>query len=40
MVALQAGDAETLRLWGELVELSKHYFNPIYTRLGITLTDD
>ena len=23
---------ETLRLWGELVELSKHYFNRIYSR--------
>ncbi|WP_328331250.1 arginine--tRNA ligase [Kribbella sp. NBC_00382] len=39
VVALQAGDAETLRLWGELVEFSKHYFNRIYTRLGVTLTD-
>ena len=40
VVALQAGDPETLRLWRELVELSKHYFNRIYTRLGVTLTDD
>ena len=40
VVALQAGDAETLRLWRELVELSQHYFNRIYTRLGVTLTDD
>ncbi|WP_203335456.1 arginine--tRNA ligase [Nocardioides limicola] len=39
VVALQAGDSETLRLWDELVELSKHYFNAIYSRLGITLTD-
>lgn len=39
VVALQAGDGETLRLWHELVELSKHYFNAIYSRLGITLTD-
>ena len=39
VVALQAGDNETLRLWDELVELSKHYFNAIYSRLGITLTD-
>lgn len=39
VVALQAGDGETLRLWEELVELSKHYFNAIYSRLGITLTD-
>ncbi|MDX6264436.1 MAG: arginyl-tRNA synthetase, partial [Kribbellaceae bacterium] len=40
VVALQGGDAETLRLWGELVEFSKHYFNRIYARLGVTLTDD
>jgi arginyl-tRNA synthetase len=39
VVALQGGDPETLRLWGELVELSKHYFNRIYSRLGVTLTD-
>ena len=40
VVALQGGDADTLRLWGELVELSTHYFNKIYTRLGVSLTDD
>lgn len=39
VVALQAGDPETLRLWHELVELSKHYFNRIYGTLGVTLTD-
>jgi arginyl-tRNA synthetase len=39
VVALQAGDHDTLRLWRELVELSKHYFNKIYVRLGVTLTD-
>ena len=39
VVALQSGDADTLRLWGELVELSKHYFNRIYSALGVTLTD-
>jgi arginyl-tRNA synthetase len=39
VVALQAGDPETLRLWQELVELSKHYFNKIYARLGVTLTN-
>ncbi len=39
VVSLQAGDADTLRLWGELVELSKHYFNRIYALLGVTLTD-
>jgi arginyl-tRNA synthetase len=40
VVELQAGDADTLRLWRELVELSRHYFNLIYGRLGVTLTDD
>ncbi len=39
VVLLQGGDPETLRLWAELVDLSKHYFNRIYSRLGVTLTD-
>lgn len=39
VVALQAGDEQTLQLWGELVGLSKQYFNRIYSRLGVTLTD-
>src|SRR5436190_10105885 len=40
VVLLQGGDVETLRLWQELVDDSKHYYNMIYQRLGITLTDD
>jgi arginyl-tRNA synthetase len=40
VVSLQAGDPETLKLWNELVDLSKIYFNKIYSTLGITLTDD
>ncbi|GGQ16308.1 arginyl-tRNA synthetase [Actinomadura coerulea] len=40
VVALQAGDAETLRLWNVLVDVSKRYFNSVYGRLGVTLTDD
>ncbi|WP_433333160.1 arginine--tRNA ligase [Spirillospora sp. CA-294931] len=40
VVALQAGDPETLRLWRLLVEASKRYFNTVYRRLGISLTDD
>jgi len=40
VVALQSGDAETLRLWHDLIELSKIYFNRIYDRLDVTLTDD
>jgi arginyl-tRNA synthetase len=39
VVLLQGGDAETLRLWRELVDDSKHYYNMIYQRLGVTLTD-
>lgn len=39
VVALQAGESDTLRLWRELLELSKRYFNTVYSRLGITLTD-
>ncbi|HEV8115512.1 MAG TPA: arginine--tRNA ligase [Acidimicrobiales bacterium] len=40
VVLLQAGDAETLRLWHLLVEESKRYFNLVYRRLGVLLTDD
>ncbi|WP_067456674.1 arginine--tRNA ligase [Actinomadura macra] len=40
VVALQAGDPETLRLWQILVEVSKRYFNSVYGRLAVTLTDD
>ena len=40
VVQLQAGDADTLRLWNELVDLSKLYFNRIYSTLGVTLSDD
>jgi arginyl-tRNA synthetase len=39
VVKLQAGDADTLRLWHELVDLSKQYFNRVYSTLGVTLTD-
>lgn len=39
VVELQSGDSETLRLWRELVDLSKSYFNRIYAKLGVTLTD-
>ncbi|MDA0565457.1 arginine--tRNA ligase [Streptomonospora sp. S1-112] len=39
VVALQAGDPETLRLWRELVDLSKVYFNRVYATLDVTLTD-
>ena len=39
VVALQAGDPETLRLWNKLVNDSKQYYNTIYALLGVTLTD-
>ena len=39
VVALQAGDPETLRLWQELIDLSTAYFNSIYSALDVTLTD-
>jgi arginyl-tRNA synthetase len=39
VVALQAGDPETLRIWRTLVDDSKQYYNTIYRRLGVTLTD-
>jgi arginyl-tRNA synthetase len=39
VVALQAGDDETLRLWNKLVNDSKQYYNTIYALLGVTLTD-
>jgi arginyl-tRNA synthetase len=39
VVALQAGDPDTLRLWQLLVDDSRQYFNAIYQRLGVTLTD-
>jgi arginyl-tRNA synthetase len=39
VVLLQAGDAETLRLWGVLVAESTRYFNAIYDMLGVLLVD-
>jgi len=40
VVLLQSGDAETLRLWRLLVDESKRYFNLVYHRLDVLLTDD
>jgi arginyl-tRNA synthetase len=39
VVALQAGDPETLRLWTQVINDTKQYYNTIYARLGVTLTD-
>jgi arginyl-tRNA synthetase len=38
VVALQAGDAETLALWRRLVDESARRFDAVYRRLGVTLT--
>lgn len=37
---LQGGDADSMRLWQRLIDLSKTYFNRAYTELDVTLTDD
>jgi arginyl-tRNA synthetase len=39
VVALQGGDAQTLRLWRMLVDESERYFLAVYDRLGVRLTD-
>src|SRR5580704_17127498 len=39
VVDLQGGDPDTLRLWQELVDMSKDYLHRIYGRLLVTLTD-
>jgi arginyl-tRNA synthetase len=38
VVALQAGDPQTLRLWKLLVDESSSYFTAVYERLGVKLT--
>ena len=40
VVALQAGEQVTRRLWQTLVAESKKYFGTVYERLGVRLTDD
>jgi arginyl-tRNA synthetase len=40
VVLLQAGDARTLELWRQLVELSKQCFASVYERLGIGLRSE
>jgi arginyl-tRNA synthetase len=39
VVALQAGAPETLRLWTKLVNDTEQYYNAVYARLGVLLTD-
>jgi arginyl-tRNA synthetase len=40
VVLLQSGDPETLRLWHILVAESVRYFDEVYAKLGVLLTDD
>ena len=40
VVALQAGDPETRRLWKILVDQSVAYFTEVYTKLDVTLVAD
>ncbi|HVC14039.1 MAG TPA: arginine--tRNA ligase [Acidimicrobiales bacterium] len=40
VVLLQHGDEETLRMWRVLVEHSIAYFDEVYAKLGVLLTDD
>lgn len=40
VVALQAGDPETLAGWQQIVAESKIYFNEVYAKLGVLLTDE
>ncbi len=40
VVLLQSGDEETLRLWRALVAESVRYFDVVYEKLGVLLTDD
>jgi arginyl-tRNA synthetase len=40
LVRLQAGDQDTLVIWQRLVDISRGYLHQVYTRLGVSLTDD
>lgn len=40
VVKLQNYDPETIELWQRLVDMSAEYFNLIYSKLGVQLTDD
>lgn len=40
VVMLQSGDPETLRLWKLQVDLSMQYFDRLYRKLGVLLTND
>jgi len=40
VVLLQSGDEATIELWHRLVSKSNDYFNLVYSKLGVLLTDD
>ncbi len=40
VVLLQARDPETIEIWQRLVDMSNTYFQGVYSRLGVLLTDD
>ena len=40
VVLLQSGDPETMRLWRLLVAESVRYFDDVYAKLGVLLTDE
>jgi arginyl-tRNA synthetase len=40
VVKLQSYDAETIAIWQRLVAMSNEYFNRVYRKLGVLLTDD
>jgi arginyl-tRNA synthetase len=40
LVRLQAGDPDTLAIWQRLVDISREYLHQVYSRLGVSLTDD
>ncbi|MCK2213604.1 arginine--tRNA ligase [Actinomadura sp. ATCC 31491] len=39
VTTLQSGDPDTLRLWHVFMDATVRYFNKVYSRLGVTLTD-
>ncbi len=40
VVMLQGYDPDTIKLWRRLVDMSNSYFDRVYSKLGVLLTDD
>ncbi|CAL9576095.1 Arginine--tRNA ligase [Actinosynnema sp. ALI-1.44] len=40
VVALQSGDPDTMRLWQDIVDESKRYFEAVYAQLDVLLVDE